>query len=451
VSVRLRLTLLYGGLFLLAGALLLVFTLGLVRSTFDLPFTTRVSVRDGSADRMAVIVGPGVLSAPTSGGGPGARIVAAPPPDVLAGYRRQLGDAIFWQLASRFGIALAVMAVASLGLGWVVAGRVLSPLHQLTATAKRLSGQNLHERINLEGPNGELKELADTFDAMLARLDAAFDSQRRFVANASHELRTPLAITRTELDVTLASRRAGLDDFRAMAERVRDATGRSERLIDSLLLLAASERELRTRDRVDLATAAAEALDQQRAEITRLGLHATYRLQEAPVAGSRPLLERMVANLVENAVRHNLQRGWLEVTTGVADGRAEITVGNGGRAIRDDQVGALFEPFERLDGRAGKRGAGLGLSIVRGAGWAPGGGGPARALPHGGLEVTVRLPPADLAPHADGASTSEAPSGRPAPPAGRVTRVEGPSCLPRRRGEAAGPRSPGSGDAHPAS
>jgi signal transduction histidine kinase len=394
VSVRLRLTLLYSGLFLLAGALLLLFTLGLVRSTFDLPFTIPIPAPADSPGRgVFVLIGPGVLGATPPGQDAAGGTVAAPTPKLLASYRRKLDDAVFQQLASRFGIALAVMALGSVGLGWVVAGRVLHPLHQLTATAKRLSDRNLHERINLDGPKGELKELADTFDAMLARLDAAFDSQRRFVANASHELRTPLAIARTELDVTLASRRAGLGDFRSMAERVRDATERSERLIESLLLLAASEREPRVHEPVDLAEAAAEALAQQQAGIARLGLHLTEARTTAPVAGDRPLLERLVANLVENAVRHNQPAGWVEVATGAAAGRAEIMVSNGGQPIPADQVDSLFEPFHRLGGRAGaNRGAGLGLSIVRAVASAHGGTVAARALPHGGLEVTVRLP-----------------------------------------------------------
>ena len=369
MSVRLRLTLLYGGLFLLASALLLGITLGLVRSTLHLPFSI-------------VIPDPGPSSRTT------------------LFYRRPLDAFLYQQLAIRFGIALGVMAVASLGLGWVTAGRVLRPLHDITAAAKRLSGQNLHERINLQGPDDELKELANTFDAMLGRLDAAFDSQRRFVANASHELRTPLAIARTELDVTLASRRAALDDFRAMAERVRDATQRSERLIDSLLLLAVSERELDTRDLVDLAAVTAEALSHPQAEIARRRLRVTQALGVAPVTGDRSLLDRLVGNLVENAVRHNQPNGWIEVSTAKVDGQAEVRVANSGPPIPADQVHSLFEPFHRLDGRTrSSQGVGLGLSIVRAVASAHGGEVAAYAPPHGGLEVIVRLPaPAQPAP-----------------------------------------------------
>jgi hypothetical protein len=298
------------------------------------------------------------------------------------------------QLLTQSGIALGLMALASVGLGWLVAGRVLRPLQAITATARRLEGSTLHERINLQGPEDELKELADTFDQMLARLDTAFETQRRFVANASHELRTPLAIARTEVDVALADPEASPAELRAMAERVREASERSERLIEGLLTLARSERRLRAGEPVDLSLAAAEALSVARPEAERLGLRVSSVLGGAPVAGDRALLERLVANLVENAVRHNLAGGWLEVDTGLAGGRAVARVANGGRPIPPDQVAGLFEPFRRLGGdRTGSdRGAGLGLSIVRSVAAAHGGTAGARALPGGGLEVTVEVP-----------------------------------------------------------
>jgi signal transduction histidine kinase len=281
-----------------------------------------------------------------------------------------------------------------LGLGWVVAGRVLRPLQRITATAKRLSERTLDQRIALDGPDDELKELADTFDQMLMRLDAAFDSQRRFAANASHELRTPLAITRTEVDVALADPDTSQAELRAMAERVRDATGRSERLIEGLLTLARSEREPRLWEPVDMADAAAQALQHGRHADAAAGLRVVTRLGPAPVAGDPALLERMVANLVENAVRHNQPGGWLEVATGTDGGWAVVRVANGGRAIPPDRVESLFEPFCRLDVRVASptRGAGLGLSIVRSVVRAHGGHTTARARPGGGLEVTVRLP-----------------------------------------------------------
>jgi signal transduction histidine kinase len=286
------------------------------------------------------------------------------------------------------------MALVSVGLGWLVAGRALRPLSAITATARRLEGSTLHERINLQGPQDELKELADTFDQMLDRLHAAFETQRRFVANASHELRTPLAIARTEVDVALADPATGPAELRAMAGRVLEANQRSERLIEGLLTLARSERQLRAAEPLDLALAAADALAAAAPEVGRLGLRVSQVLGAAPVAGDRALLERLVANLVENAVRHNHRGGWVEVDTGRTGSVAVVRVANGGPPVPPDQVAALFEPFRRLEAdRTGSgRGAGLGLSIVRSVATAHGGRATALARPDGGLEVSVELP-----------------------------------------------------------
>jgi len=394
-SVRLQLTLLYGGLFLLAGAALLAVNYALVRSRFTLPFHVEVSA-PGTQPPVGAGPGQGAGLLLFTRVGDGDVIASAPSPAVLEAVRGKLQAAALNQLLTQSGVALGLMALVSVGLGWLVAGRVLRPLQAITATARRLEGSNLHERINLKGPEDELKELADTFDQMLARLDTAFETQRRFVANASHELRTPLAITRTEVDVALAHRDASPAELRAMAERVREASQRSERLIEGLLTLARSERQLRAGEPVDLSLAAAEALSMARPEAERLGLRVSSVLGGSPVAGDGPLLERLVANLVENAVRHNVAGGWLEVDTGLAGGRAVARVANGGRPIPPEQVAGLFEPFRRLGGdRTGSdRGAGLGLSIVRSVAAAHGGTASARAIPDGGLEVTVDLPAA---------------------------------------------------------
>jgi len=393
--VRLQLTLLYGGLFLLAGAALLAVNYALVRSRFTLPFQVEVSP-PGTQPPVGPGPGQGVGLLLITRVGEGDVIASAPSPGALQAVRDKLQAAALSQLLTQSGIALGLMALVSVGLGWLVAGRVLRPLQAITATARRLEGSNLHERINLQGPEDELKELADTFDQMLARLDTAFETQRRFVANASHELRTPLAITRTEVDVALADRDASPAELRAMAERVREASQRSERLIEGLLTLARSERQLRAGEPVDLSLAAADALSVARPEADRLGLRVSSVLGGAPVAGDRALLERLVANLVENAVRHNVAGGWLEVDTGLAGGRAVARVANGGRPIPPEQVAGLFEPFRRLGGdRTGSdRGAGLGLSIVRSVAAAHGGTASARAIPGGGLEVTVEVPAA---------------------------------------------------------
>jgi signal transduction histidine kinase len=396
-SVRLRLTLLYGGLFLAAGAGLLALTYTIVRANFTpLPRQIAFQAEQSSPGTSAE----GVVQFLPSALGEKVTPDGRPLAEALKELQQQAQVAAERRLLYGSGVALACMALVSVGLGWVVAGRVLRPLQEITATAKRLSGQNLHERIDLDRPGDELKELADTFDAMLERLDAAFESQRRFVANASHELRTPLTIARTEVDVALANPKSTPAELWAMAERVRDATARSERLIESLLTLARSERELRARDAADLAEAAGDALSLARRDAGPLGIEVTTHLAPAPVAGDRVLLDRLVANLVENAVRHNQPGGWLEVATGRersawpgSRGAAFVQVANGGVPIPTEQVTSLFEPFQRLTGRtASADGAGLGLSIVRSVAKAHGGEALARALPHGGLEVTVRLP-----------------------------------------------------------
>jgi signal transduction histidine kinase len=404
-SVRLKLALVYGGLFLAAGAGLLAVNYALVSSRFELPFGTRIERPDAAGRPLPDVLGDGPerLIVRVSPDGDQFVANAATPAELLAAreeleaIRGRLRAAALGQLLTQSGIALAVMALVSVGLGWLVAGRVLRPLSAITATARRLEGSTLHERINLHGPQDELKELADTFDQMLGRLDAAFETQRRFVANASHELRTPLAIARTEVDVALADPGSDRAELRAMAGRVLEANQRSERLIEGLLTLARSERQLRASEPLDLAMAAADALDAAAPEVGRLGLRVSRVLGVAPVAGDRALLERLVANLVENAVRHNRPGGWVEVDTGRAGPHAVARVANGGPPIPPDQVATLFEPFRRLDpDRTGSdRGAGLGLSIVRSVATAHGGTATATALPDGGLEVRVELPVAD--------------------------------------------------------
>jgi signal transduction histidine kinase len=391
-TARLRLTLWYGGLFLLAGLVLVGTSYLLIHQQLR-PTRTQGGgfVCTEAAGCQSLPPGGAILPKPgVNSGAP-----AGQPTIVQSTTFKNavLTDALRTFLRTML-LVLGLMALLSLGLGWVVAGRVLRPLQRITATAQRLSERTLHQRIALDGPDDELKELADTFDRMLARLDAAFDSQRRFAANASHELRTPLAISRTEVDLALEDPDASTAELRAMAERVRDATERSERLIEGLLTLARSEQQPRVWEPVDLAEAAAQAVEQARREGGVAGLRVVTGLRPAPVEGDPALLERMVANLVENAVRHNQPDGWIDVATGISDGRAFVHVANGGRQIPADQVESLFEPFRRLNGRvaAAARGAGLGLSIVRSVALAHGGDAHAQAPPGGGLEVTARLP-----------------------------------------------------------
>ena len=319
---------------------------------------------------------------------------------VLADYQAELRDTALHQLVVQSSIALGIVALASVGVGWVVAGRALRPLTRVTATARRLSEANLHERLALDGPDDELKELADTFDAMLGRLEAAFESQRRFVANASHELRTPVSIQRTLVDVALADPDTSPEEFRTMAAAVGDAADRSESLIDGLLVLARSERGDLPQEPVDLADIATAALDQVEADAAGADLRVERDVQPAPTTGSRVLLERLVANLVQNAVRHNQPGGWLRVHTATEGSTATLSVANGGPVLDPAQVPALFEPFRRLSANGRQpadrvdsaRGVGLGLSIVRAVAVAHRGGVRAEPLTSGGLIVKVRLP-----------------------------------------------------------
>jgi signal transduction histidine kinase len=296
-------------------------------------------------------------------------------------------------------IALAVTAVLGLGVSWVVAGRMLRPLRTLTAATRRISQDRLHERIGLAGPHDELKELADTFDEMVARLEASFNSQRRFVADASHELRSPLAIVRTGAEVLLAKRQSTTTQWEAMAHRALTATGRAERLLDGLLALARSE-GVTAQEPHDLGVAAATALSEADSEVECGDLVVTTDLRTAPVSGDPALLDRLVRNLVDNAIRHNHSGGWIDVVTRHGDGEAVVTVRNGGDVIPPTEVDRLFEPFQRLapNRAAGSTSAGLGLAIVRSIVHAHGGTVAATPNAEGGLAVTVSLPAEDALP-----------------------------------------------------
>jgi signal transduction histidine kinase len=313
---------------------------------------------------------------------------------------RQLGEALQEAARQRLllagSVAFLLAVTATVLLAWVITGQVLRPLHDVTATARRLSAESLDERLRLPGPRDEVAELADTFDAMLDRLQAAFQSQRRFVANASHELRTPLAVVRTEVDVTLADPAADEAELRRMATVIRDATLRAQQLVDGLLVLARTEGgALRTVEPADLAGLAEAALRIATPELRSRGLHVRKRMTPALTVGDPALLERVVGNLVENAVRHNVDGGWVEVCTGLAEAQAMLRVASSGDVIAPEAVTALFEPFRRGGvARTARDGAGLGLSIVRAVVAAHRGTVTAEPVPGGGLAVTVRLPPA---------------------------------------------------------
>ena len=278
-------------------------------------------------------------------------------------------------------------------MGWAIGRRILVPLHKVTGAARRASQEHLDERIGLDGPRDELKELADTFDDMLDRLDLAFASQRRFVANASHELRTPLTSMRTLIDVAMAKPTRTTEGLETVVGRVREALGQSEAIIDGLLTLARSDRGLTTRELVDLEAAAQDAIDQTSTAARASNIVVEADLSAAPTLGDRVLVERLVANLVDNAVRYNVTGGSVQVETGTDHGQSYLSVTNTGPLVPESKVASLFEPFTRLDQRVTNgQGVGLGLSIVASVVAAHHGHLQADALPNGGLKITVRFP-----------------------------------------------------------
>ena len=269
------------------------------------------------------------------------------------------------------------------------------PVSSITAAARRASEQHLGERLALTGPHDELRELADTFDEMLERLDAAFASQRRFVADASHELRTPLTVMRTAIEVTMAKPARTPEQLEVMAAKVARSAAQAEALIEALLTLAASEQAPAGPELVDLATAAEDAAEAAVARARDLDLRVDTGLVAAPACGNRLLLERMVGNLVDNAVRHNIRGGWVSINTGTGEQRAWFEIANSGPVIPEELVPSLFEPFRRVEERTSTRdGAGLGLAIVRSIGTAHGASVEAHSLPAGGLRIMVTLPAA---------------------------------------------------------
>ncbi|WP_290055129.1 sensor histidine kinase [Amycolatopsis solani] len=379
LSVRTKLTAWYGGLFLLAGLVLVVINYLLVQST--LPDPARVaSTTIGSAGLTYGI--PAQTALPSSG-------VAV---RLLSGSLEDYRSSTLSTLLVGSGIALVATAGLAVLFGWLMAGRALRPLHDITSTARRLEAGKLDRRINLDGPPDELKELADTFDGMLDRLAESFDSQKRFVANASHELRTPLAVQRTLIEVAMADPEV-TPELRKLGTHLLHTNERSERMIEGLLVLARSDRGLHARTPVRLDAVVASVVRATAAQATAAGVAVETRLRPRVVAGDPVLLERLVTNLVVNALTYNASGGWVYVE--VREDPA-LEVRNSGPVVPPDAVPALFEPFRRVSGaeRTGDtRNAGLGLSIVRSVAQAHGGYAEAQPGRRGGLTVTVRLPP----------------------------------------------------------
>ena len=375
-TIRVRLALLYGGLFFAAGIVLLGVTYALVAQDPRGNAITMISERFGGTDQV-------FGTSPAAPGGPGQL-----GPNVLTKVTKDYRHAMLNSLITRGGLALAIVGAVTVALGWVMADRALRPVHRMTETARRVArGTDLSERIEYDGPADDVKELADSFDTMLARLERAFDGQRRFVANASHELRTPLAINRTLVDVAVR-RPDATDDLRRLGESLLVVNARHERLIDGLLTLAGGENAVTDRTPLDLADVAGHVLDQTTASDVTI----SRSLDPAPAHGDPVLLERLVQNLVENAVRHNVPAGG-EVWVSTSRDPAELRVANTGPVVPPYEIGTIFEPFRRLRGDrvASDRGVGLGLSIVRAIAHAHGGTVHAEPRDGGGLIVTVRL------------------------------------------------------------
>ena len=306
-------------------------------------------------------------------------------PDELAGEA-------FRDVTLQYALAFIGVLLLAAVIGWAVAGRVLAPLKRITGTARRVSDESLAERIPVAGADDELRELGETLNSMLDRLEGSFASQQRFVANASHELRSPLTVIRAEAEVALANPEPDLDELLGMAEAVVDASRRTEALLAGLLILARSQPDLLRRRPVDLDAAVQAAVDdaERHAAGERVGL--TTRLDHAEVEGDPALLERVAANLIENGIRYNRPGGYVHVQTRSGIGSVELRVENSGPPVDAAAAARLTEPFERLGREADARGAGLGLSIVSAVSRAHGGSLSIEPRPGGGLVVSVRLP-----------------------------------------------------------
>ena len=387
-KVRTRLTLIYAAPFLVAG--LAVFGLALfVLQKATLPASPSPSLI--ASGKLSGHVAQLCQASSTTGSSLCEHAYAAYYAGTVAGMQDQQNTLA--KLLGFWALGLGLMTFASGGLGWYISGRLLRPVREITATARRASEQHLGERLALTGPRDELRELGDTFDDMLERLDGAFAAQGRFVANASHELRTPLTVMRTAIDVTLAKPAPSARQLTDMAVRVRRSIDKAETMIEALLTLAVSDRGKLSTEQADLATWAEDAIDIAAPEIARLNLTVEAKLDPAETAGDPQLLERMITNLVGNAVRHNEPGGWITLRTGSSPGAAYVEIANGGPVIPDDKVAGLFEPFRRMESRTGSSdGVGLGLSIVRSVATAHYATVTARSQPGGGLAISVVIP-----------------------------------------------------------
>ncbi len=385
-TVRLRLTLLYGGLFLASGAGLLAITNALVRhnTSVALPKGLRgasIAVTKSPTTAIQSLHQLGPLAPGASG-------------STAASAAAVAHAAVLHQLDVQSGIALCVMAAVSAALGWIVAGRVLRPIDTITTAVHRITATNLHERLALEGPDDELKQLGDTFDQLLSRLERSFDAQRQFVANASHELRTPLTRQRTVAQVALADPDASVESLRTAHQQILASGAQQERMIEALLTLTRGQAGLERHDVFDLATVTNHVLMTRRAEAERRGIVVCSELSSTPMQGDPRLIERLVTNLMDNALRHNLAGGEVEIVTASHLGHAVLSVSNTGPIVPATAVDRLLQPFQRLgpDRASHDEGLGLGLSIVQAIVEAHGAVLTLQPQPGGGCTVEVRFP-----------------------------------------------------------
>jgi signal transduction histidine kinase len=412
-TVRLRLTALYGLLFLASGAVLLVilnvaargWNNGRVQTSAD-HSTSATFGEHPDSERLPYSWKPLTASQQKAA------------QEQLAVARAAQLD---W-LMEESAFALAGMALLSVGAGWIMAGRALRPLREMTAAAQAISADDLSGRLAVPGPSDEMKDLGDTIDSLLARLEAAFDAQRRFVANASHELRTPLAMMRTSVEVAAAKRGQLPPQVTELASKVTEGLDQADRLLENFLTLARAQYGAKeSQETVSLGAVTARTLSEHSGEIAAKAIRTQQEDSGALVTGNATLLARMAGNLIGNAIRHNDRGGWLRIQTQAGQATVRLTVENGGGMIDPASVSELAQPFRRLAGdRTGSaHGTGLGLSIVAAIAAAHNGSLHLHARPQGGLRAVVELPraPADSGPAAQPQATVTAPAGLAAPPA----------------------------------
>ena len=418
-TVRWRLTLLYGGLFLVSGAVLLVITYALVDHAAVFPQGPRIAwigsrravlheqpaVAGGELRKLATLPGATSIDIPANAQFTVAGQKVPPPIARLLRTRqgqRALGEVVgtqrvadLHQLIIESALALALMAIISGALGWVVAGRVLRPLRTMTTATHEISAENLNRRLSMRGPRDELRQLADTIDELLGRLEGAFDAQRRFVANASHELRTPLTAVRALLEMVLSDPKATVATFRATCEQVLDESAQQEQLIEALLTLAQGQRGIDRADAVDLTALVRAVVAAREGAAATRNIEIGQALAPATISGDARLVQRLISNLVDNAIRHNDPGGRVDVSLR-SDGRATLSVINTGPVVPPEEMERLLAPFQRLaaDRTSQRDGLGLGLSIVAAIAGAHDAVLAVQARPEGGLEIEVRFPPA---------------------------------------------------------